>query len=140
LGDELAEGAAVEHLQDDVGAEHAGAEVVDVADVLAADLAGGGGLVAEAVEDARVAGELGVHQLDRDGLLDADVVGPPHRAHAARAEQLREAELAVEDAALEGQLLALLRADEHVFGVRLPAVRARTQGWRGGAPFMAGKV
>lgn len=117
LLNELAEGLAVEHLQDDVRPEHAGAEVEDVADMLAADLAGGGGFVAEAVEDAGVAGELGVHQLDRHGLADAEVLRAPHRTHAARSEQLGEAEFVVEHAALERHDLGLGGANQHILGV-----------------------
>ena len=127
LDDELGKVAAVQHLHHDVRPEWRATEIEDVADMLAADAAGGGGLVAEAGQHALVPRELHVHQLDGDGALDQRVLGLPHRAHAALAELPHEAKLVVEHAALEGNQPLGVGTQQHVVGVLLAAVRARGQ-------------
>src|SRR5690606_11155362 len=66
-------------------------KVDDLDDVLVLDRRGRASLTKEALDQARVDGELGLENLERDRLAQDRVLGEVHRAHAAVAESLPDA-------------------------------------------------
>ena len=64
------------------------ADVVDRHDVRIVQTCGGAGLAAEPLLELGVLGEVGEQHLQRHDAVDGGVVGAPHLAHAAAAQQL----------------------------------------------------
>ena len=100
----VGERVAGEQLHDEVELPVGGAaEVGDAHDVLVVDEAGGARLGGEARDGVGLRAELRMEQLERDLLLQEQVVGDVDPAHAALGEQAPEAVLAVDDGGV-GQL------------------------------------
>ena len=128
--DPLAEVLAAQQLHHDHRPERRQLEVEDVADPRVTDAGGDPRLVPEARDDLRVLEHLRQDQLDRHVALDVDVVGQPHRPHAAAAELGDQAKFARQQPPRERQYDVRLRAPESGFAVVRPAVRAPLQGLR----------
>ncbi len=91
LLDEIAQRSPVQELHGQVDAVvRQLAEVFDRDDVAVADGGGGARLLAEASHRLLVGEDLAAQELDRDALLDVDVLGGIHLAHAALTEPLGE--------------------------------------------------
>ena len=81
-----AERLALDQLGDDVRLSRRTADVVDRDDVRVVQRAGSARLLLETLTADRVAGNVRGQDLDRDGTVQARVLGPPHLAHATLAE------------------------------------------------------
>ena len=62
-----------------------------------AETAAGAGFAAEAFKVGRVGGQGRLEHLERDGAVGAQMCGPEHGSHAAAAQRLIDAVLAVDD-------------------------------------------
>jgi hypothetical protein len=101
-GEPLGEVLAVEQLHREVGDAGRGVdvEVEDLHDVGPAHAGGGLGLAHEAGARGVGLDDRGVHELERDGLAEAQVGGPPHAAHAAALQKFVEAPALADDVAV----------------------------------------
>ena len=94
--DEALEVFAGDELHGDVDRNPFLAEIVHPADVAVGDLPGQLDLVAEALDDVRVRGDLGFQQLEGDDLADLGVIGLVDGPHAALPDLLDDLEAAGE--------------------------------------------
>ena len=109
--DDLAQGVALDELHDRVRhAVWSRTEVVDVDDIGVADPRRRLGLADESLDHVLIAGHIAFEDLYRHHLLDDDVLGQKHHAHAALAELALDLVAAVQDRADELVVLALDRA------------------------------
>ena len=93
------------------------------------------GLAVEAADEVLVVGQLGIHRLERDLALAADLLGEEHRAHAPAAQLAQQAEGGEERLVLEDllQFLGLVAAQHLVLDQEAPGAHvvegaARLQG------------
>ena len=82
-GDEPAQGLAVDELHDDVWLPLGGALVEDADHRWVVDQGSGAGLPVELCRELVVLGQIGSHDLDRDGPLETGVTRPVDRRHTA---------------------------------------------------------
>ena len=103
------------------------ADLVDGADARVVQRGRDAGFAPHAIDGVRMIGEVGGQQLQRDGAMEPDVLGPIHDAHATAAELLGDAVMGNNLTVHRGKFTVITKIASDGLGYGLLSVGANLQ-------------